>query len=56
LFIFAATNQIFLPVKGVWFLLRRAERLGSWKPWQPIPGKRIKVPKPNPVRAGDDKN
>jgi hypothetical protein len=23
-------------IKGVWFLLRRAERLGSWKPWQPI--------------------
>jgi len=34
---FAVTNQIFLPFKGVWFLLRRAERLGSAKPWQPIP-------------------
>jgi len=33
---FAVTNQIFLPVKGVWFLLRRVERLGSAKPWQPI--------------------
>jgi len=34
---FAVTNQIFLPFQGVWFLLRRAERLGSAKPWQPIP-------------------
>ena len=34
--IFVPTNQIILPVKGVWFLLRRAERLGSAKPWQPI--------------------
>jgi hypothetical protein len=33
---FAVTNQIFLPFKGVWFLLRRVERLGSAKPWQPI--------------------
>jgi len=33
--IFVTTNQIFLPFKGVWFLLRRAERLGSAKPWQP---------------------
>jgi len=32
---FVATNQIFLPFKGVWFLLRRVERLGSLKPWQP---------------------
>jgi hypothetical protein len=36
LFIFAPTNQIFLPLKGVWFLLRRVKRLGSAKPWQPI--------------------
>jgi hypothetical protein len=35
LHIFDPTNQIFLPFKGVWFLLRRAERLGSAKPWQP---------------------
>jgi len=59
--IFVATNQIFLPVKGVWFLLRRAERLGSAKPWQPIRctgtnSKRGKVPKPNPGKPGDDKN
>jgi hypothetical protein len=37
IYTFAFTNQIFLPLKGVWFLLRRAERLGSVKPWQPIP-------------------
>jgi hypothetical protein len=35
LFTFDPTNQIFLPLKGVWFLLRRVERLGSVKPWQP---------------------
>jgi len=34
--------------KGVWFLLRRAKRLGSVKPWQPSLNIRIKVPKPNP--------
>jgi len=39
---FVATNQIFLPFKGVWFLLRRVERLGSVKPWQPIPAIREK--------------
>jgi len=33
---FAVTNQIVLPVEGVWFLLRRVERLGSMKPWQPV--------------------
>jgi hypothetical protein len=42
LYIFDPTNQIFLPFKGVWFLLRRAERLGSEKPWQPIPLNREK--------------
>jgi hypothetical protein len=36
LFNFDPTNQIFLPLKGVWFLLRRVKRLGSEKPWQPI--------------------
>jgi hypothetical protein len=36
LFTFNPTNQIFLPLKGVWFLLRRVKRLGSEKPWQPI--------------------
>jgi hypothetical protein len=36
LFTFDPTNQIFLPLKGVWFLLRRVKRLGSAKPWQPI--------------------
>jgi hypothetical protein len=36
LFTFDPTNQIFLPLKGVWFLLRRVKRLGSEKPWQPI--------------------
>lgn len=31
------THESNIPsVKGVWFLLRRAERLGSEKPWQPI--------------------
>jgi len=42
--------------KGVWFLLRRAKRLGSVKPWQPTLNIRIKVPKPNPGKTGDDKN
>jgi len=37
-------------------LLRRAERLGSVKPWQPILRKWEKVPKPNPGKPGDDKN
>jgi hypothetical protein len=36
IFTFDPTNQIFLPFKGVWFLLRRVKRLGSVKPWQPI--------------------
>ncbi len=35
-FTFAATNQIFFPYKGCLILLRRVERLGSVKPWQPI--------------------
>jgi hypothetical protein len=39
---FAVTNQIFHPFRSVWFLLRRAERLGSAKPWQPIPNNREK--------------
>jgi hypothetical protein len=42
--------------KGVWFLLRRAKRLGSAKPWQPILKYRRTVPKPNPGKPGDDKN
>jgi len=54
--IFDATNQIFLPLKGVWFLLRRVKRLGSAKPWQPIPRIGRTVPKPNPGKPGDDKN
>jgi len=54
--IFDPTNQIFLPLEGVWFLLRRVKRLGSAKPWQPILQFWIMVPKPNPVKSGDDKN
>jgi len=54
--IFDPTNQIFLPLKGVWFLLRRVKRLGSVKPWQPILKFRRTVPKPNPGKPGDDKN
>jgi hypothetical protein len=54
--IFDPTNQIFLPFKGVWFLLRRAERLGSAKPWQPVQniGKRCQYLIPG--KPGDDKN
>ena len=55
-FTFDPTNQIFLPLKGVWFLLRRVKRLGSAKPWQPILNFRRTVPKPNPGKPGDDKN
>jgi hypothetical protein len=53
---FDPTNQIFLPYKGVWFLLRRVKRLGSVKPWQPNLNIRRTVPKPNPGKPGDDKN
>jgi hypothetical protein len=53
---FDPTNQIFLPLKGVWFLLRRVKRLGSAKPWQPNLNIRRTVPKPNPGKPGDDKN
>jgi hypothetical protein len=53
---FDATNQIFLPLKVVWFLLRRVKRLGSAKPWQPILSIWRTVPKPNPGKPGDDKN
>jgi hypothetical protein len=56
IFTFDPTNQIFLPLKGVWFLLRRVKRLGSVKPWQPILNIRKTVPKPNPGKTGDDKN
>jgi hypothetical protein len=56
IFTFDPTNQIFLPEKGVWFLLRRGKRLGSAKPWQPILNFRRTVPKPNPGKPGDDKN
>jgi len=45
---FAASNQIFFPFEECLVLLRRAERLGSVKPWQPSLIKRIKVPIPNP--------
>jgi hypothetical protein len=56
IFTFDPTNQIFLPLKGVWFLLRRVKRLGSVKPWQPNLNIRRTVPKPNPGKTGDDKN
>jgi hypothetical protein len=56
IFIFDPTNQIFLPLQGVWFLLRREKRLGSVIPWQPTLKFRRTVPKPNPGKPGDDKN
>jgi len=39
---FAPTNQIFFHFEECLVLLRRAERLGSAKPWQPIPMNRGK--------------